>query len=394
MTAPVLGSAGLQLARPRTSPEQLPSVAFLNWRDRLHPEGGGSELYVERVAAGLAARGHRVTIFCAAHARAPRDEVRDGVRFVRRGGRATVYLRAALALRTGLLRSPDVVVDVQNGLPFCSPLSTRAPVVNVVHHVHREQWPVVFGPVAARIGWWVESRVAPRVYRRTPYVVVSERTAEELRELGVADRALQVVHNGADPALDTGTPRSSTPSLCVVGRLVPHKRVELALQAVAALRAELPGLRLTVVGEGWWSPQLRAAAAELGVEDVVDFVGYVDERTKHEVLSRSWLLLQPSIKEGWGLSVVEAAAHRTPAVAFADAGGIAESVRDGETGVLVDGPEGFTAAVRRLLLDDAERERLGDAAREHAADYTWDGAVDSFAALVRRLAPARRARAL
>jgi glycosyltransferase involved in cell wall biosynthesis len=381
--------------RPRTAPAAaprrrrgLPSVAFLNWRDTRHPEGGGSELYVERIAAGLAARGHEVTVFCADHGQAPADEVRDGVRFVRRGGRGSVYLRAMLALRGGRLR-PDVVVDVQNGMPFLSPLVTRRPVVNVVHHVHREQWPVVFGPVLSRVGWFLESRVAPRVYRGSRYVVVSEVTRREVCELGVRDDALQVVHNGTDRVLAAAVPPSPTPVVCVLGRLVPHKRVELAMQAVAALRAELPDLRLAVVGRGWWEAELREAADALGVTDAVDFLGFVDERTKHELLGRAWVLAQPSLKEGWGLSVVEAAAHGTPAVAFADAGGLAESVRDGETGLLVGSPEEFTAALRALLLDAPLRARLGDGARAHAADYTWEGAVDAFAQLLASLAPAR-----
>jgi glycosyltransferase involved in cell wall biosynthesis len=371
---------------PPAGPTGRPAVAFLNWRDREHPEGGGSEQYVDRIAAGLAALGHPVTVFCARHPGAPREQVRDGVRYVRAGGRTTVYLHAALALLTGRLGRPDVVVDVQNGVPFCSPLVTRRPVVNVVHHVHREQWPVVFGPVVARIGWFLESQVAPRVYRRCRYVVVSEVTRREVAELGVDDARMQVVHNGADTALPPLGGREPTPLVCVLGRLVPHKRVELAMEAVAALREELPGLRLAVLGQGWWQPELERAAAALGVDDVVDLHGYVEEDVKHDVLGRAWVLAQPSLKEGWGLSVIEAASHGTPTVAFAEAGGLAESVRDGETGLLVHSTEEFTGALRRLLTDEPLRRRLGDEGRRHAADYTWPGAVAEFAALVSELA--------
>ena len=359
-------------------------VLVLNWRDSDHPEGGGSELYVEQVAAGLVARGHRVTLFCADHEQAPRDEQRDGYRIVRRGSRGTVYLRAALrGLRRGH-GAPDVVVDVQNGLPFLARLWARSPVVVLVHHVHREQWGVVFGRVVATIGWFIESRIAPRVQRGCHYVAVSQVTRQELVELGVQRSAVTLVHNGTTRPVPVDGGRTPYPSLCVLGRLVPHKRVELALGALARLAPEHPGLRLSVVGHGWWDAKLREEAERLGVVDRVDFLGHVDERRKAEVLAQSWLLVVPSLKEGWGLVVVEAASHGTPAVAYTGAGGLAESIVDGVTGALVDGSEDpdpvlpLARTLDGLLRDADERARLGRAAEQHARRFTWEHAVDRF----------------
>src|SRR5918994_631374 len=110
-------------------------VLFLNWRDRLHPGGGGSEVYIERVAAEMAARGYRATLFCQAHAKAPAQETTPaGVTVIRRGGRHTVYLFAALTYLAGALgfgplarHRPDLIVDVCNGLPFLSRLYARRP---------------------------------------------------------------------------------------------------------------------------------------------------------------------------------------------------------------------------------------------------------------------------
>src|SRR3712207_2648753 len=154
-------------------------VLFVNWRDASHPEGGGSERYVHRIAEHLAAAGLRVGLFCAAHDRAPAEETQNGVSLVRRGGRLSVYPRALLHV---LRHRPGIVVDVQNGLPFGSTLVRRRPVVTLVHHVHREQWPIVFGRVGGAIGWWIESVVAPRLYRRNRYVTVSGATAAQLVE--------------------------------------------------------------------------------------------------------------------------------------------------------------------------------------------------------------------
>jgi glycosyltransferase involved in cell wall biosynthesis len=283
-----------------------------------------------------------------------------------------------------------VVVDVQNGLPFFSPLWCRRPVVVLVHHVHREQWRVVLPALQARLGWWIESRVAPRLYRRARYVAVSESTRRELAGLGVRQAAISVVHNGmAPPARAAATGRTPYPSVCVLGRLVPHKRVELALEAAARIRPHLPGLKVKVVGQGWWEPRLREQVARLGLQDSVELLGFLDEEAKHRVLAGSWVLAMPSIKEGWGLAVMEAAANGTPAVGFRAAGGLGESVLHGTTGLLADDLEEFTRHLAWVLLNRHLRERLGEAARSHAARYTWPQTVAAFGRVLdRAVAPA------
>jgi glycosyltransferase involved in cell wall biosynthesis len=372
-----------QDSRIRPSP-QRGAVLILNWRDTTNPEGGGSELYVEQVAAGLAAAGRPVTLFCAAHPGAPAVERVGGVRVVRRGSRLGVYLRAFWLHLTGRLGEHAVVVDVQNGMPFFARLWCRRPVIVLVHHVHREQWRVVLPAPLAWLGWWVESRLAPRVYRRCRYVTVSEATRRELAGLGVRPQAIQVVHNGmAAPPVPAGTvDRTPYPSICVLGRLVPHKRVELALEAAARLRPHLPGLRVRVVGQGYWEPRLREAVARLGLEGMVELTGWLDDAAKHRVLASSWVLAMPSLKEGWGLAVLEAAAHGTPTVGYRAAGGLCESVEHGSTGLLAGDQEEFTRQLAWVLLNRPLRQRLGEAARARATRFTWPQTVAAFAAAV------------
>lgn len=361
-------------------------VVMVNWRDTEHPEGGGSERYVETVAAGLAAAGHDVTVLCAAYRGGRREQWRDGYRIVRRGGKLTVYLRALLMLMTGRLGRPDVVVDVQNGVPFWTPLAVRCPVVVLVHHVHREQWPVVYGPVVARLGWWLESWLAPRVYRGCRYVTVSDVTRAELDRMGVPAERIDVIRNGTAPAPATSVPRADDPRICVLGRLVPHKQVEHALEVAARLRPLHPGLRVSVVGTGWWAAQLVATARRLGVDDITDFRGYLDEQAKHDELARCWLMVAPSVKEGWGLVVVEAAQHGLPAVGYRSAGGIAESIADGETGVLVDDLGGLARAVDQLITDHHRRTSMGRAAARRAAGFTWEETVRGWDGVLHRAA--------
>ncbi|MXG88533.1 glycosyltransferase [Nocardioides sp. YIM 123512] len=354
-------------------------VVFLSWRDTRNPEGGGAERFLEVVAAGLVAAGAEVTVFCAAHAAAPPEEIVDGVRYVRRGTKLSVYLHGMRALRRGDLGEPDVVVDVQNGLPFFSRLVTRRPVVVLVHHVHREQWPVVYPGVTGRVGWFIESRIAPWLYRRDQYVAVSRATRAELRTLGVRGPRIAVVHNGTDPSTPVTSGKAGHPVVAVVGRLVPHKQVEHAVDAVVALRGRLPGIRLHVVGSGWWEAELREHVVARDAEDLVVWEGQVDEARKHEVYERAWVLALPSLKEGWGLVIGEAGMHRTPTVAYSSAGGTRESVRDGWSGLLVEDQVGFVAALGDLLEDHERRQRLGDGAYEMSHAFSWSHAQLSFA---------------
>lgn len=348
------------------------TVLLLNWRDTTNPEGGGSERYVEEVARGLAELGWSVTMLCAAYPGSPREARRHGVRYLYRGSKVTVYLRGLL--HTWLHR-PDRVVDVQNGLPFFTRLVRRTGVVVLVHHVHQEQWQVVYPGWKGRLGWWLESRAAPRLYRDCRYVTVSSASRDELVALGVDAARVDVVHNGTDPAPARQTPRAARPTVVCVGRIVPHKQIEHAVDAIAEAREVLPEARLVVVGSGWWEDSLREYVAERGLQEAVEFRGHVSEADKHAAYDEAWVLALPSLKEGWGLVVGEAAGHGVPTIAYRSAGGPTESVQDGRTGLLVDDPAEFRAAITVLLQDEAVRRRLSAEALACAGNFNWSSTV-------------------
>jgi glycosyltransferase involved in cell wall biosynthesis len=352
---------------------------FLSWRDTGNPEGGGAERYLERMAEGLVERGCRVTIFSAAYAGAPDEEFHDGIRYVRRGSKMSVYARGMEQLLRGRFGKVDLVVDVQNGLPFFSPTVTRVPVVVLVYHVHREQWPIVYPGTTGKVGWWIESELAPRLYRRRQYVTISRATMSELEGLGVRGSQIAVVHTGTDPVLEVGPDRASTPTLCVVGRLVPHKQVEHAIATVVDLRREMPDIRLHVVGDGWWGPRLKQYAEDLDAGDTVVFEGQVSEERKQQIYEASWLQLLPSIKEGWGLVVGEAAQHGTPTIAYAASGGTRESIKDGVSGVLVDSRDELVATTRKLLSDPELLATFSSSARHFTGGFSWAESQSAFA---------------
>jgi glycosyltransferase involved in cell wall biosynthesis len=362
------------------------SVLLLCWRDTGHPQGGGSEAYLQRIGAQLAAQGVDVTLRTARYPGASGRETVDGVTISRAGGPYTVYLRAGLAMlgaRVGLgplgRVRPDVVVDTQNGLPFLARLVFGRRAVVLVHHCHRELWPVA-GWLLSRVGWFVEATLSPRLHRRNQYVTVSLPSARDLVDLGVRPDRIAVVRNGLDeaPAGTLDLPRSATPRVVVLSRLVPHKQIEDALDAIARLRPVVPGLHLDVVGGGWWEDRLVAHAELLGISDAVTLHGHVDELAKHQLLQRSWVHLLPSCKEGWGLAVTEAAQHAVPTIGYRSSGGLTDSIVDGVTGLLVDDKDELVARLEQLLGDDLLREQLGVKAQVRSGEFSWRQSADAM----------------
>jgi glycosyltransferase involved in cell wall biosynthesis len=288
-----------------------------------------------------------------------------------------MLLTGSLARRTGGI---DAVLEVQNGLPFLSSVWTRTKVVVLVHHVHREQWNVV-GPVLARIGWFAESRLAVRANRGRRYIAVSDVTRRELADLGVRAADIDLAYNGMPPVPDYDAPgRSAEPRLVVLSRLVPHKQIDHVISALPALVEEFGDIRLRILGDGWWGDQLRAQATALGLDDRIDFLGHVSDRTKFEELSAAWVHVLPSVKEGWGLSIVEAGHTGTPSVAYAGAGGVTEAILDGVTGLLARDQNDLGARITALLRDESLRTDLGHKAQVRSGEFTWDAAARTIAA--------------
>jgi glycosyltransferase involved in cell wall biosynthesis len=250
--------------------------------------------------------------------------------------------------------------------------------VVLVHHCHREQWPVA-GPALGRLGWFVESWLSPRLHRRNQYLTVSLPSARDLVALGADNERIAVVRNGLDeaPAQSLTGPRSATPRVVVLSRLVPHKQIEDALQTVAELRPRLPELHLDIVGDGWWRQRLVEHARLLGISDAVTFHGHVDDVTKHHVLQSSWVHVLPSRKEGWGLAVVEAAQHRVPTIGYRSSGGLSDSIVDGVTGILVDDRAELVDRLEELLSDPVLLDQLGAKAQTRSGEFSWTQSAEA-----------------
>ena len=339
-------------------------VVFIAWRDLASPRAGGSEVLVDRLAEGMIARGHRVTLLCGG----PTAERRYQV--IRSGGTYPQFVRAPLVYWRRL-RDADLVVEVCNGMPFFSPLWCRRPLICLVNHMHTDLWRLRFpGPVATA-GRFAESRLMPRAHRHNLFLTVSNSTADALREIGVGDDRIRQICNGVVQP-DPLTPRSASPMFLALGRLADYKRIDLLLKLWTRVRGVVGGT-LVIAGDG---PERARIEAIAGPDVIV--TGRVTEAEKHRLLCAAWLLLHPALIEGWGIVVAEAAIRGTPTVGF-DVPGLRDSVVNGQTGLLVGGEGEFASAWASLALNHQARQAMGEAARKRAERLHWSLAVDGFA---------------
>ena len=256
-------------------------------------------------------------------------------------------------------------------MPFFSPLWARRPTVTWLHHVHDSMWEMTLSPRLAQLGRRVEFDVAPLLYRRKPIVTLSDSSKDEIvRKLHIKPHRVTVVPPGVDASFSPGGKKSPTPLVLAVGRLVPVKRFAGLIDSLATVRQRQPGVELVIVGEGYEREALEAQVRELGAGDWVSMPGWIDAGALVDLYRRAWVLASASAHEGWGMTITEAAACGTPAVATRIAGHI-DAIVPGRTGLLVDDPVEMGAAIERVLADESLRTSMAQAALARATQFTW-----------------------
>lgn len=349
-------------------------IAILNWRDIRHPGAGGAEVVTYEVARRWAARGHHVTWFAAAFARSVERETLDGVEIVRCGRQYTVHWHAWRYYQRELRGKVDLIIDQINTIPFFTPLYVREPHVVWAHQLAREVWwyeapfPLsLVGYLVEPVYWWV--------YRRTVALVGAQSIEVDLRRLGLKRFARFAYGTSMSPLPEPPAPKSSSPTVLYAGRVVPSKRVTHVVEAAAFARQYVPDIRLVIAGRG--SPryirQIEALTHRLGLRGHVTLTGYVSEEERNRLMHQAHVLALSSVREGWGLVVIEANALGTPAVVY-NVPGLRDSVRDGETGVICpkNTPKALGEEIASLLNDGLRLATLSRAAWEYSHQFTWD----------------------
>lgn len=376
----------------------LRRVQLLAWRDLDDPEAGGSELHAHEIATRWGDVGLDVTLRTSAVPGAPSTVERAGYRAVRRGGRYGVFPRSALHSLMSGRTHPDGLVEVWNGMPFFSPVWGRGARLVFLHHVHAEMWQMVLPPRLARMGALVERRLAPPLYRRSRVVTLSDSARDEIVSVLGLDH-VDVVPPGVDPRFTPGPGRCEAPLVLAVGRLVPVKRFPQLVDTLVAVRGAVPDLRAVIVGEGHARHEVEAAVRRADAGSWLELRGRCPDDELLAWYRRAWVLVSASQREGWGMTVTEAAACATPAV-VTRIPGHEDAVVDGVSGLLAGSPGDLAGAVTRVLQDRVLRQRLGRGAAARAAGLRWEATaagalsvlLDEYRRSSARGGPVRRSR--
>lgn len=361
-------------------------VLVINWQDWTHPFAGGAEFHLREVFGRIARSGHRVDLLCTEYPGALSNDRLEGINILRRGRRYRLFNYVVPTVYRRVLRHNDydVIVDDLNKIPFLSPLFADKPVVALVHHLLGRTAYHETNPAFATYVWLGERPIS-RAYRHASFIAVSNSTQDELVRRGVHREQITVIPNGiSDGPFDEliRKEKSPTPLFVYLGRLKRYKAIELILESFALLSVDHPAAKLIIAGDGDHRSHLERRAAA-GGSNRVEFVGWVDEQRKWELLRSAWALCYTSPNEGWGMASLEAQRVGTIPI-VSDAPGLRDTIVAGETGWAV--PHGdvraLVAAMRRAIAEPNERHRLELAGIERAKRYTWDAAaVETLAVL-------------
>ncbi len=333
-------------------------VLILNRRCIRHPEKGGSEAYTLDFAKILIEQGHNVEWFSSrANGLKDREEI-EGIRFVRKGNELTTHFHGLLY---ALKRKEWLIVDVFNGIGFFTFFMKNS--IILIFQTYNEFWTTELGTIG--YPFKLIEKILLRLYRNKPAITISDSTSQDLREIGFTD--VKIIHPciTINP-LDHVPEKESTLKLVYLGRLKKTKNPEDAIRAFLLVREKIKDAKLCIVGDGPLSVSLKEKYKN---EKGVFFLGYLNNEKKYEYLKKAHFLLIPSIREGWGMVVIEANAMGTPAIGY-KVKGLQDSIKDGDTGILVSGCEAMALKVLEHWTDRQKYYKLCKQALEWAREFS------------------------
>lgn len=361
-------------------------ILALNWNDLKNPYGGGAEVHLEELLRRLVKYGHDVTLFCSGFENSKESETIEGIKIIRKGNRFNFNLVAPFYLRKLARKNNyDILLEDINKIPFYTPLYLNIKTLVIIPHLFAT---TVFHEINFVLGSYIYLAEKPMVtvYKGKPYNVISQSTAEDIHKRGVPENDISIIHCGIDRSLyayDAEIDKYDTPTILYLGRIKKYKSIQHLIEAFSLVKQKIPKAELIIVGDGDYLENLKNLAASTNHSDDIKFTGFVSSEEKVTRLRKSHVAVLPSLKEGWGLTNIEANSVGTCVVA-ADSPGLRDSVLDGQTGFLYEYGNILKLSDKlvKILSDSELRKKLEAGGLDWAEKFNWDYAAKEFEELL------------
>jgi glycosyltransferase involved in cell wall biosynthesis len=351
-------------------------ILWFNWRCWLNPMMGGAEVYTREICTRWVGAGHKVTLFTSKFPNCKSMELLDGVQVIRDGGKYSVYGKAEKYYRKYFRKEKfDFVIDEVNTHPFFTKkfVNNGERIVSLIHQLAKEYWFYETPFPINLIGYHLLEERWLRNYIDVPTFTVSNSTKLDLQKLGF--KHVSVVPEGLNfVPLNRVPEKESFPLVVYAGRLKKAKRPDHLIDAFKTVKQRFPKAELWIMGDGDFKSDLTRHASS-GVK----FFSGLGNDQRRELMRRAWVLVNPSIREGFGLNIIEANALGVPCIAY-DVGGLRDSVLNGKTGLLV--PSGridlLAQAIIRVFSDDDLRKKFSEEGLIYSRSFSWEKAAETL----------------
>lgn len=354
-------------------------ILVINWQDIKNPFGGGAEVHLHEIFSRVAKKGHDVTLFCCEVEGRPNEEIIDDIKIIRKGPRSTFnfYVKSEYKKRFSK-ENYNIIIDDINKIPFYTPRYVKEPLLAISHHffgksIFREANPI------AGLYVYIAEYFVNSVYRNTPFAVVSESTLGEFIERKFDRKLFSIIPNAInqDAFPMKVSQKNDIPTISYFGRLKKYKSVDHLLKAYAIAKNEIGEMKLDILGKGDFMDYLKELADKLDISNETTFYGFVSEEDKVKLLSESWAMVNTSMKEGWGITNIEANACGTP-VLSANVPGLRDSVKNGQSGLLYEygNIKELSEIIKKVVKDIKLRQTLSQGAVDWAEQFSWDSSAD------------------
>lgn len=366
------------------------NILVLSWRDPKHPMAGGAEQVMHEHMKGWVTAGHTVTLFSSEFKGGKKQETLDGISVLRRGSQLLgVQIMAFFWYLFSKHRHFDLVVDQFHGLPFFTPLYAQTARLAVLQEVAREVWLLNHLPKPLNwiVGWmgYLTEPLFFLFYKDIMFMTGSVSAKEDLVKFGIQKKNVSVVPHGVIIDVSSKKPtKEKTKTICFLGALARDKGIEDAIKAFGILNKE-GAFNFWVLGSG--APEyvsfLKTLARSLGLGEKIKFFGFVSQKEKFNRLARAHVLINPSIREGWGLVNIEANRMGTPVAAYRSAG-LIDSVNNNKSGLLCaqNTPSELAGIILRIFNENDLYKKLSKGAVDWSKRFSWDKSCEASNRLI------------